>query len=201
VNAVHQPYSSRPTLPAPDCPHDIHMSNGPAARAGTGAHPDTRRRAYPTAPRSRPAGSRLSRECRGQILFQLALLTPLLLALLGLVADGGLAYARYRRAQNAVDLAAQAAAQEIDTAHFIQTNQVRLSASRATATGWWVGWANGQGGAVRITSVEVTLPRTVRVVGQTELPTLFMQALGFPDRTITVVGEAHNTYGIRNELP
>ncbi len=182
------------------------MSNGPAGCAATGTHPDGHRRtselpAVAPAPRSRPAAPRLSRECRGQVLFQLALITPLLLALLGLVADGGLAYARYRRAQNAVDLAAQAAAQEIDTAHFVQTNQVRLSSSRAAATGWWVGWANGQGGAVRITSVEVIAPRTVRVVGQTELPTLFMQALGFPARIITVIGKAHNTYGIRSELP
>ena len=138
---------------------------------------------------------------KGQYLFQLALMTPLLLALMGLVADGGIAYARYRHALNAVDLAAQAAAQSVDTVHFVQTNQVRLSVGEATATGWWYGWANGQRSGVEITGVEVIPPRTVRVYAQTELPTIFMRALGFSNRVITVVGEAHTTYGIRDELP
>ena len=140
-------------------------------------------------------------EKRGQYLFQLALMTPLLLALMGLVADGGVAYAHYRHALNAVDMAAQAAAQSVDTAHFIQTNQVQLSAGEATSTGWWYGWVNGQGSGVQITGVEVIPPRTVRVYAQTELPTIFMQALGFSNQVVTVVGEAHNTYGIRDELP
>ena len=141
-------------------------------------------------------------EKKGQYLFQLALMTPLLLALMGLVADGGIAYAHYRHALNAVDVAAQAAAQCVDTAHFIQTNQVRLSAGEATSAGWWYGWANGrQGSGLQITGVEVIPPRTVRVYAQTELPTIFMQALGFSNQVVTVVGEAHNTYGIRDELP
>ena len=141
-------------------------------------------------------------EKKGQYLFQLALMTPLLLALMGLVADGGVAYAHYRHALNAVDVAAQAAAQCVDTAHFIRTNQVRLSAGDATSAGWWYGLANsGQVSRVQITGVEVIPPRTVRVYAQTELPTIFMQALGFSNQVVTVVGEAHNTYGIRHELP
>ena len=141
------------------------------------------------------------KEKKGQYLFQTALLTPLLLALMGLVADGGIAYAHYHHALNAVDLAAQAAAQSVDTAYFIQTNQVRLSSSQAISNGWWYGWANGQGSGVQITAVEVVPPRIVRVYAQTELPTIFMKTLGFPNRVITVVGEAHCTYGIRDELP
>ena len=140
-------------------------------------------------------------EAKGQYLFQLALMTPLLLALMGLVADGGVAYARYRHALNAVDVAAQAAAQSVDTAYFIQTNQVRLSVGEATSAGWWYGWVNGQGSGVQITGVEVIPPRTVLVYAQTELPTIFMRALGFPNQVITVVGKAHTTYGIRDELP
>jgi hypothetical protein len=128
-------------------------------------------------------------------------MTPLLLAMMGLVADGGIAYTHYRHALNAVDLAAQAAAQSVDTAHFIQTNQVQLSSSQATSTGWWYGWANGQGSGVQITGVEVILPRTVRVYAQTTLPTIFMKTLGFSNRVITLAGEAHCTYGIRYELP
>ena len=138
---------------------------------------------------------------KGQYLFQLALLTPLLLALMGLVADGGVAYAHYCHAQNAVDIAAQAAAQSVDTAHFIQTNYVRLSSSEAMATGWWYSWANGHSSGVQVTGVEVISPYTVRVYAQTELPTIFMRALGFSNQVITVVGEAHCTYGIRDEMP
>ena len=67
----------------------------------------------------------------GQVLVWTVLLLPLLLALVGLVLDGGLLFVQWRRARWAADGAAVAAASEINPALYAQSGQVKLDLGAA----------------------------------------------------------------------
>ncbi|HIE37973.1 MAG TPA: hypothetical protein EYP77_02705, partial [Anaerolineae bacterium] len=63
----------------------------------------------------------------GQVLYQTALGLMALLAFLGLVVDGGVMLANYRRAQLTADTAAHAASHAVSIEVFYNTNAVVLS--------------------------------------------------------------------------
>jgi Flp pilus assembly protein TadG len=68
------------------------------------------------APANRPAGE------DGQILVLTVVVALALLAILGLVADGGLLFARHREVQGVADAAARAGAAQLDEATYRATN-------------------------------------------------------------------------------
>jgi len=134
---------------------------------------------------------------KGQTLFQTALFLPLLFVVIGLVVDGGLAFADYRHAQITADLAAHAASHRIDPDVFAATNQVVLDYQAALDAAVNCASRNS-GGQVTITSITLE-PRMVTVEGNARLRTIFMRIVGVPEITVRVVGKAYPAYGIEWE--
>jgi len=83
-----------------------------------------------------PSSGHANSEC-GQYLVQTVILLPMMMILVGLVVDGGWMYWQYRRAEIAVNAAAQAASHAIDVEYFRETNQVRLVSKRSIHDGQW----------------------------------------------------------------
>lgn len=143
---------------------------------------------------------------RGQILYQTALGLTTLLVFLGLIVDGGLMLANYRRAQLAADTAAQAASHAVSIEVFWASNQVVLAAEAARARALWIINRNAQavlpGGGTRqlLTNVDVVCgARWVRVTGEARLPTFFMRMFGIPEVRVSVRSIAYPAYGIETE--
>ena len=137
---------------------------------------------------------------RGQALFQTALFLPLLVAMIGLVVDGGLILANYRRAQIAADTAAHAASHQISIEVFMETNQVVLSAVAMEEAIKYARYNSHAGQELVINEISILDEgRLVRVTGQASLPTAFMRLVGIPEVNVTVVGEAYPAYGIDEE--
>lgn len=138
-----------------------------------------------------------ARRERGQIAVALALLIPVLVALTGLVVDGGLMLIQYRRGQIAVDSAALAAAAELDEVIFREANEVQLNSGEAYAAALQYGQQNG-GGRVAITGVSVA-GRQVTVSGQVTAPTLFMRLFGVGTLRFNLSANAELKHGITEE--
>jgi len=137
-------------------------------------------------------------EERGQALFLVALFLPLLVVMIGLVVDGGLILANYRRVQIAADTAAHAASHRISTEVFVESNEVVLShVAMDEAIKYGVYNSHGQ---LAIDTVEILNEgRLVRVTGEAALPTAFMRVVGIDEVNVRVVGEAYPAYGIDEE--
>ncbi len=150
-----------------------------------------RRCKCPSASRSGPHPSE-----RGQVLVWTAVLLPLLLALVGLVFDGGLLWAQHRRARWAADGAAVAAASEIDQALFAQTGQVRLNVGQAAATAQRFAWFNNS--HLRIGSVYVQ-GNVVVVQGWIEVEPVFLQLIGVGSVQLNVTGRERPAWGIAQQ--
>ena len=133
----------------------------------------------------------------GQYAVWFLLLLPLVLVLIGLVVDGGVMYGAYRRAQIAVDTAAQAAAHEVDAAHFAATNEVVLAPGAMDVAILYAGL--NAGGSVRVTQVAVTPDGRVRVVARGSLPTVFMRAVGIERVEVRVAGHARPAFGLNEQ--
>jgi hypothetical protein len=134
---------------------------------------------------------------QGQTLFQAALFLPILLVMLGLVVDGGLMFANYRRAQVAADTAAHAASLQVSREVFWESNSVALAWEKSANVAREYGDYNSRGQMV-IRRVAVG-PNWVRVEADAILPTIFFRFLGVPDIRVRVVGEAYPAYGIDQE--
>jgi Flp pilus assembly protein TadG len=116
--------------------------------------------------------SRMRHRQRGQMLVLLAISLVAIIAMVGLVLDGGAAYSQRRGQQNAADLAALAGAGALVNG---QDATAAEAAAKLTATS--NGWADGQNGVVVIVSfpasnqvkVDISAPHQnyfARVVGQ-----------------------------------
>jgi uncharacterized membrane protein len=136
------------------------------------------------------------RDERGQYAVWFLLMIPLVLALIGLVVDGGNMYRWYRRAQIAADTAAQAAAHEVDAAHFAATNEVVLEPDAMEVAQYYA--TRNSGGRVYITQISVS-NGMVRVVGQAHVPTIFMRAVGVENMPVGIVAYARPAFGMNVE--
>jgi Flp pilus assembly protein TadG len=138
--------------------------------------------------------SRFLPEERGQTLYQTALFLPLLMMCLGLVVDGGLMFANYRRAQIAADTAAHAASHRVSREVFYDSNAVALAWEQAVFAARDYAEYNSRGGmAIRQVTVG---PNWVRVEADAILPTIFLRFVGVSEVKARVVGEAYPAYGI-----
>jgi len=139
---------------------------------------------------------------RGQVLYQTALGLMTLLAFLGLIIDGGLMLANYRRAQLAADTAAQAASHAVSIEVFWRTNQVVLASQAATERAQWILDQNGAAtdGRPLLANVQIECGANwVRVIGQARLRTFFMRMFGIPEVRVPVRSVAYPAYGIEWE--
>lgn len=138
----------------------------------------------------RRAASR-ARGRRGQALIWVALLLPLLLAVVGLALDGGIVFAARRQAQNAADAAARAGAQEIDIDRYRETDEVVLDDrwARYEARRYLAG-LGARDATVDIASNQVFV--TVR----REVPLSFLRLVGVESVRIEASAVAAPVYGI-----
>ena len=137
------------------------------------------------------------KDARGQFLVQAVILLPMLMMLVGLVLDGGWMYWQYRRAEIAVNAAAQAASHAIDVEYFRETNQVRLDANEArnAASGFVNINARGQ---MQVTGIYVGNTQVV-VNADAQVQTIFFRLAGISSLSMRVEGRAYPAFGINTE--
>lgn len=137
------------------------------------------------------------RDERGQYLVQTVVLLPMLMILVGLVLDGGWMYWQYRRAEIAVNAAAQAASHAIDAEYFRQTNQVRLDAGEAWSAA--SGFVNiNQRGQMQVTGIQIGNNQVI-VNANAEVQTIFFRLAGISSLSMRVEGRAYPAFGINVE--
>ncbi|MCL4488309.1 MAG: pilus assembly protein [Chloroflexi bacterium] len=133
----------------------------------------------------------------GQYLVQTVILLPVMLILAGLVLDGGWMYWQYRRAEIAVNAAAQAASHAIDVEHFRETNEVRLG--NGEAYGAASGYVNiNQRGQMQVTGIYIG-PNRVIVDADAQVQTIFFRLAGISSLSMRVEGQAYPAFGINRE--
>jgi len=133
---------------------------------------------------------------RGQIALMLAAVFLALVALAGLVVDGGLMLIYYRIGRVTVDSAAVAAATQMDEVVFDQENDVVLDAGRACDEAQQYGVINGRGIVSLSCSVEAN---RATVTGSVEAPTLFLRVFGITSVPFSLSATAELKYGITQE--
>lgn len=144
--------------------------------------------------RSRPAKSPNN---QGQIAVLFALLVPVLLGVVGLVVDGGLAMVQYRRGQVALDSAALAAAAQLDRFAFVDDNTIQLNPADAAAAATQYAQENGRG-HIAITGISIAGTQ-VFVYGTVTSPTIFMRIFGVNQVQLDLSARAELKYGITEE--
>ena len=144
---------------------------------------------------SKSASPPLSDES-GQAAVWLIVLLPVLLGLVGLVFDGGMMYAQYRRARWAADGAAVAAANAIDPVLYTHTGQVKLDAGLAYGTARRYALENDP--ALNLGSVSLD-NNTVRVRGTLQIQPSFLSLFGVGLMTLTISGQERPAWGIARQ--
>ncbi len=141
---------------------------------------------------------------RGQYALLMIFAIALFLLIIGLIVDMGLFLREFRRAQNAFDAAAQAAAQTADPLTLQQTGQVVLSADAASVAQTYANLNIYSGdkawSTARVTSVQVTPANAVVVKGTAGMRTpFFLSMFGFGRLTVHVTGAANPAFGISTQ--
>ena len=133
----------------------------------------------------------------GQYLVQTVILLPMMMILVGLVLDGGWMYWQYRRAEIAVNAAAQAASHAIDVEYFRETNQVRLDTGEAWSAA--SGFVNiNQRGQMQVTGIYIGNNQVI-VNANAEVETIFFRLAGISSLSMRVEGRAYPAFGINVE--
>jgi Flp pilus assembly protein TadG len=139
---------------------------------------------------------RLHHDERGQYLVQFVIIFPIMLILVGLVIDGGLMYWQYRRAEIAVESAAQAASHEIDVDHYRTSNEVVLS-PQASVVAHQIAAANTSGQMI-VDGVTVA-PRQITVHATAHIQTFFFRIFGIASLSMQMQASAYPAFGINGE--
>ncbi len=132
---------------------------------------------------------------KGQVLVWVVILLPLLIALTGLVFDGGLLWAQYRRARWAADGAAVAAASDIDRALYRDQGQVRLT-EQALYTAMY--YARENDPDLHVNTVHV-LDNVIYVQAQVHVEPIFLGLFGVDGFALNVRGRERPAWGIAQE--
>lgn len=131
-----------------------------------------------------------SRDDAGQVTAFVTVLVVALLALGGLVLDGGLALSAKMQALDAAQAAARAGAQQLDLATYRATNTARLDPTRAAnAARRWLADAGLDGDA---TATATTVTVTVRRHSRTQL----LQLVGVRELDVSATATATAVQGI-----
>lgn len=133
----------------------------------------------------------------GQQAVLIAVLTPLLIAAAGVLADAGLLLVEYRRAQVALDSAAFAAAQRVDTSAFLAGQAIILDPAQALPVGGLYGSLNSRG-SVRITAIEVQSGAVI-ARGYALVEPRFLALFGAGTARLDLASSAMPAYGIWRE--
>ena len=138
-------------------------------------------------------GRRLHGDERGGAMVLVALWLAALVAVAGLVADGGMLLAERRALQNLADAAAAAGAMQLDEARYRATGGSDVSLDRAAARAAAEGYLQAAGGL----AYTVTAARArVEVSARRQAPTAFLRALGIDHVTIHARASAEPRHGV-----
>lgn len=141
---------------------------------------------------------RLVRRCgddSGQVTPFVVVLTVALIAVAGLVLDGGMALSTKSQALDLAEAAARAGAQQLDLAVYRTAGSARLDPDRAvTAARGWLSRAHAQG-SVSATTASVTV--TVTANADTQLLSL----VGLGDLPVSATATARPQQGVRQPEP
>jgi Flp pilus assembly protein TadG len=146
--------------------------------------------------RSPPAGLRAE---DGQILVLTLIVALALLAILGLVADGGLLFARHRDLQSLADAAARAGAAQLDEAAYRASNGQTAQLNPAKAKAATARYLRASGFAGRASVSATTSQVTVGLAEAIRAPIFNIVGLG-PIR-LTVIALARPRTGITQQGP
>jgi Flp pilus assembly protein TadG len=137
----------------------------------------------------------MNNEERGAVTVFVTIVTIALLAVAGLVADGGRILAARREAGNVAESAARAGAQAIDLRTLRTENRVDLDPNVATARARNYLTATGYQGAVHADTQHVHVTVTIH------RSTLLLGSAGIHDFTVTSTGDATPVRGIAEATP
>jgi Flp pilus assembly protein TadG len=132
---------------------------------------------------------------RGAVTVFVAVITIALLAVAGLVADGGRILAARREAANVAESAARAGAQAIDLRILRTENRIVLDPDEATARARSYLNASGYQGDVQANAQRVHVTVTIH------RSTLLLGSAGIHDFTVTNSGDATPIRGITEAAP
>jgi Flp pilus assembly protein TadG len=132
-------------------------------------------------------------EERGAVTVFVAIVTVALLAVAGLVTDGGRILAARREAGNVAESAARAGAQAIDVRILRQQNQIALDPSEAAARARAYLTSTGYHGDVEADT------QHVQVIVTIHRSTLLLGAAGVHDFTVTSAGNATPIRGVTTQ--
>ena len=143
--------------------------------------------------RTRVGRSRRVRDESGQAAVWLVILLPVLLALVGLVFDGGMLYAQYRRGRWAADGAAVAAANAIDPVRYANSGQVKLDSGLVYGTARRYAQSNDP--ALNLSGVSI-VGNAVQVRGTLTIQPSFLSLFGVGPVTLNISGQERPAWGI-----
>ncbi len=133
---------------------------------------------------------------RGQVLLWTVIMLPVLLALIGLVFDGGLLWQQYQRARLASSAAAVAAASEIDPGVLARTGQVVLRPSALEVAS---AYARRNDPVLHITQVYLVNNTYIGVRGWTQAETVFLSIFGVEGFRLNVSAVERPAWGAASE--
>ena len=131
----------------------------------------------------------------GQVTAFVVVITVAVLALAGLVIDGGNALATKRQAIDEADSAARAGAEALAVAGYRTTGELTPDANAAATAARAFLARSGHTGDVHIDGDTVTVTVTI------DEPTLILGIVGIHQLTLTGNGRAHLTHGVTGAEP
>jgi Flp pilus assembly protein TadG len=134
------------------------------------------------------------RPMRGQALLVLVLALPVLLAVLGLVVDGGIVFDSRRELQNVADGAARVGAMQVDIDAYRRSDGQKVVLSESAAEEAAREYLARESAEVR-TLVEAELEFVIVRV-QRDVSLAFLSLAGFDTVEIEAVATAHIRYGV-----
>ena len=132
----------------------------------------------------------------GQVIVMVAITMVGLVAVVGLVTDGGLVFAQRRDLQNAADAAALAGAMQIDESAYRASGSVVLDEHAAYRAA--TGYLEDEGG---LTYSVVVHPAGVEVAVSREASTGFLRVVGIDSVEISAKATAEPRHGVASATP
>ncbi len=121
-----------------------------------------------------------------------------LVAVAGLVADGGMVLAQRRDLQNVADAAAAAGAMQLDEATYRASGGADVSLDESAAYAAAVGYISAEGG---VAYTVTTTPTGVTVQVSRGASTAFLRLLGIDDVSISASAVAEPRHGVLAAVP
>jgi uncharacterized membrane protein len=139
---------------------------------------------------------RLSTGESGQVIVMVAITMVGLVAVVGLVSDGGLVFAQRRDLQNVADAAALAGAMQVDEDAYRASGSVVLNERAAYHAA--VGYLEDEGG---LAYSVVVRPSGVDVAVSRHASTGFLRVVGIDDVQISAKATAEPRHGVASAMP